>query len=202
MRRWGQRAFTLIEVLVALAIFGIMAVLAYQALGQALANSELLGDRMERMRSIQQTMRVLGQDLMQTAPRPVRDTIGDGWRPAITTDLGTEFAIELTRGGWPNPAGLPRATQQRVAYRIQDGELVRLNWLVLDPTFNNDPVATVLLDDVDSILFRYLDASGEVTEQWPPTGSGNVLRLRPRAVEVVLELPDEGEIRRWFEVAL
>ena len=198
-----MRAFTLIEVLVAMAVFGLMTVLAYGALGQSLNNTELLNSRMDRTRAIQQTMRLLGQDLRQVAPRPVRDTLSEGWRPAILTSLGSDFAIELTRSGWPNPAGLPRGTQQRVAYRIQDDQLVRVHWLSLDPTITDDPVATVLLEEIDSIVFNYVDASGEVTEVWPPgVGQGNPsLTLRPRAVEVVLTLPDEGEIRRWFEVA-
>ena len=198
-----MRAFTLIEVLVAMAVFGLMTVLAYGALGQSLNNTELLNSRMDRTRAIQQTMRLLGQDLRQVAPRPVRDTLSEGWRPAILTSLGSDFAIELTRAGWPNPAGLPRGTQQRVAYRIQDDQLVRVHWLSLDPTITDDPVATVLLEEIDSIVFNYVDASGEVTEVWPPgVGQGNPsLTLRPRAVEVVLTLPDEGEIRRWFEVA-
>ena len=198
-----SRGFTLIEVLVAMAIFGVMSVLAYGALGQSLNNVELLSSRMDRTRAIQQTMRLLGQDLRQVAPRPVRDTLSDGWRPAILTNLGTDFAIELTRAGWPNPAGLPRSTQQRVAYRIQDDELIRVHWLALDPSANDDPVATVLLEEVDSIVFNYMDASGQISEAWPP-GEGQSaggLLLRPRAIEVVLTLPDEREIRRWFEVA-
>lgn len=198
-----RRGFTLIEVLVAMAIFGVMTVLAYEALGQSLTNADLLNSRMDRMRAIQQTMRLLGQDLRQIAPRPVRDTFGEGWRPAVMTSLGTDFAIELTRGGWPNPAGLPRATQQRVAYRIQDDQLVRVHWLALDPSISSDPVATVLLEEVDGIVFNYVDASGEITEEWPPGGGdgAQALTFRPRAVEVVLTLPAEGEIRRWFEVA-
>jgi general secretion pathway protein J len=199
-----SRGFTLIEVLVAMAIFGVMSVLAYGALGQSLNNAEMLNERMDRTRAIQQTMRLLGQDLRQVAPRPVRDTFGEGWRPAIVTSLGSDFAIELSRSGWPNPAGLPRATQQRVAYRIQDDELVRVHWLALDPTISDDPVATVLLEDIDSIVFNFVDTSGEVSEVWPPTGNGQTapnLLLRPRAVEVVLTLPDEGELRRWFEVS-
>ena len=198
-----KRGFTLIEVLVAMAIFGIMTVLAYEALGQSLTNAELLNGRMDRMRSIQQTMRLLVQDLRQVAPRPVRDAFGEGWRPAILTSLGSDFAIELTRAGWPNPAGLPRATQQRVAYRIQDDQLVRLHWLTLDPTVSDDPVASVLLEEIDSIVFNYVDAAGEVSEVWPPTENqaGAGLTSRPRAVEIVLTLPDEGELRRWVEVA-
>jgi len=197
------KGFTLIEVLVALAIFGILSVIAYMTLGQTLSNADLLTDRMERLKDIQRTIRYLDSDLMQAAPRPVRDLLGDGYLPAIQTSLASEFALEVTHGGWSNPAGLPRGTLQRSAYRIEDGELIRFHWRVLDRTINNEPIETVLLDGVDSIVFRYLDGSGEATEQWPPINTPGPagFRLRPRAVEIVLRLADEGEIRRLVEVS-
>jgi len=197
------QGFTLIEVLVALAIFGIMTTMAYQALGQSLSNADLLTARMDRIQAIQRTMSLLGRDLMQAAPRPVRDLLGDGHIPSIRTSLNTEFALEVTRGGWPNPAGLPRGTLQRVAWRIEDDELLRYHWTVLDPTLANEPVITQMIGDVESILFRYRTAGGEWTEQWPPLGAQGVVaqRIRPQVVEVVLTLTDEGELRRFFEVA-
>lgn len=195
--------FTLIEVLVAVAIFGILSIMAMQAIGRSLANADSLDERMNRVQGIQRSMSMLGRDLVQASPRPVRDAIGDGLIPAIRTNLGTEFALEVTRGGWPNPAGLPRSTLQRVAWRIEDGQLLRYHWNVLDPSFANEPIITELLDNVDSIVFRYRTHGGEWTEQWPPIGvqEGNSTRLRPQVVEVILTLPDEGELRRFFEVA-
>jgi len=203
MTRRSHNAFTLIEVLVALAIFGILSVISYMALGQTLSNADLLTERMDRLKAIQRTIRHLDSDLMQAAPRPVRDVLGDGYVPAVRSSLASEFALEVTHGGWSNPAGLPRGTLQRSAYRIEDGELIRYHWRVLDRTINNEPIATVLLDGVDSILFRYLGVGDEATEQWPPVNTPGPagFRLRPRAVEIVLTLTDEGEIRRLVEIA-
>jgi general secretion pathway protein J len=203
MMRRSDKAFTLIEVLVALAIFGVLSVIAYMALGQTLSNAELLTDRMERLKAVQRTVRFLDSDLMQAAPRPVRDVLGDGFLPAVRSSLSSEFALEVTHGGWSNPAGLPRGTLQRSAYRLEDGELIRYHWRVLDRTINNEPIANVLLDGVDSIVFNYLDSSGEASEQWPPVNTPGPagFRLRPRAVEIVLTLAEEGEIRRLVEIA-
>jgi general secretion pathway protein J len=201
--RINQQAFTLIEVLVALAIFGVMSLLAYAALGTSLSNADLLNARMDRLQAIQRSVRGLSSDLMQAAPRPVRQELGDTLGPAMQTDLTSQFALELTHGGWNNPAGLPRGTLQRAAYRIEDGSLVRYHWTVLDRTFSNEPIAIVLLDDVESLTFRYLQSNGEWIEVWPPAdqpGSGDV-RARPRAVEFILNLADEGEITRIIEVA-
>lgn len=207
-KRGGARVtrrsgFTLIEVLVALAVFGVMSMLAYSALGSTLANADYLTDRMERLQAIQRTVRYLSSDLIQASPRPVRSQLGDGYEPALRSVLGAEFAIELTHGGWSNPAGLPRGTNQRVAYRIEDGELLRFHWRVLDRTYANEPVVTVMLDDVESLFFRFYSASGESSEVWPPQAQqgGAGLRMLPRAVEIVLTLPDQGEITRLLEVA-
>jgi general secretion pathway protein J len=198
-----RNGFSLIEVLVALAVFGVLSVMAYMALGQTLSNADLLGERMQRLEAIQRTVRYLDSDLMQAAPRPVRGLLGDGYEPAIRSSFGSEYALEVTHGGWSNPAGLPRGTLQRSAYRIEDDELIRYHWRVLDRTINNEPIQTVLLDGVESIVFRFLTTDGEGSEQWPPTNTPGPagFRLRPRGVEVVLTLTDEGEIRRLVEVA-
>jgi general secretion pathway protein J len=203
MRDRFRNGFTLIEVLVALAVFGVLSVMAYMALGQTLSNADMLGERMERLEAIQRAIRYLDSDLMQAAPRPVRGLLGDGYEPAIRSSFASEYALEVTHGGWTNPAGLPRGTLQRSAYRIEDGELIRYHWRVLDRTINNEPIETVLLDGVESIVFRYLTSDGEGSEQWPPAnvpGPGG-FRLRPRGVEILLTLTDEGEIRRLVEVA-
>ena len=203
MKLRRRSGFTLIEVLVALAIFGVMSMLAYAALGSTLDNADYLTDRMQRLQTVQRAVRYMSSDLIQASPRPVRSEIGDSYDPALRSVLGAEFALELTHGGWGNPAGLPRGTMQRVAYRIEDDELLRYHWGVLDRTYANEPVVTVLLEDVESLYFRFYSANGEPSEVWPPQAQqgGQGLRVLPRAVEIVLTLPDQGEITRLLEVA-
>jgi len=197
------RAFTLVEVLVALAIFGMLAAVAYGTLSRTLSNADLLTERMQRLQAIQRTMRYLTEDFMQLAPRPIREDLGDSMGPALYTDVQSDFAVELTHGGWSNPAALPRATLQRVAYRLEEAELVRYHWTVLDRTLGNEPAARVVLDEVDSVTFRFMQENGEWTDQWPPGDRPGMLglRQRPRAVEIVLTLADATEITRLLEVA-
>lgn len=203
MNRVRAAGFTLVEILVALAIFSILSMLAYQTLALSMTNAEILEDRMNRLQAIQQTVRILGRDIVQAAPRPIRDPLNDESRPAFLVDPGGEFALEVTHTGWPNPAGTPRSTLQRSAYRIEDGVLLRAHWTVLDPTLANEPLVTELLDEVDTIAFRFFVGGGQWTEQWPPAGigGGNAATVRPRMVEVVITLLDEGPIMRYFEVA-
>lgn len=203
MTRIRQKAFTLIEVMVAVAIFALMSVMAWGALGRSLSDAEMLTDRMDRLQAVQRSVRFLVTDLSQTAPRSVRNELGDTQLPAIMSSLTSDYALELTHGGWNNPVGLPRGTQQRSAYRLEEDELVRYHWNVLDRTYSNEPIATVLLDDVESLFFRFYDDSGTSSETWPPqnTVGSTAARIRPRAVELVLSLSDVGEITRLVEVA-
>lgn len=197
-----QKGFTLIEVMVALAVFGVMSLLAYLSLGQTLANADMLTERMDRLQSVQRTISYLSSELLQAAPRPVRVELGDAPVPALQSSLGSEFALQLTHGGWPNPAGVPRSTLQRTAYRIEDDELIRYHWNVLDRTVNNTPVKTVMLEDVEALAFRFLSVGDEWAGQWPPlSAQGAAATSLPRAVEIVLVLPDEGEITRVVEVS-
>ena len=203
MRQSRETGLTLIEILVAMAVFAVLSAVAYGTLSQIITSSEVLSSRMDRIQAIQRTMRVLSQDFLQLAPRPIRGELGDGFGAALRADFQSGYTVELTRGGWSNPMTLPRGTQQRAAYRLEDDLLVRYHWPVLDRTVSNVVNATNLLDDVESIAFLFLQENGDWTEQWPPVGRQGPagLRLRPRAVQVVLTLPDEGELTRIIEVA-
>jgi general secretion pathway protein J len=111
--------------------------------------------------------------------------------------------VEFTRAGWSNTAGLARPTLQRVAYRLDQDGLWRDYWRVLDRTQTSEPVRVKLLTGVRSVAFRFLSPSQEWVDRWPQPG-GNPLeqeRLRPAAVEVIIDLEDWGQIRRVIEVA-
>ena len=107
----------MIEVFVALTVFGVMAMLAYMSLGQTLSNADMLNDRMDRLQAIQRTISYLSTELLQALPRPVREELGDEPVPALQSSFGSEFALQLTHGGWPNPAGVPRSTMHSLSNR-------------------------------------------------------------------------------------
>lgn len=196
------RGMTLIEVLVAMAIFAILAALAYGALNRTLDSADILGDRMARLQAVQRAVRLLEQDFMQLAPRPVRRSLDENASGALDAGFAG-VGIELTRAGWNNPAALPRGTLQRVAYWTEENTLIRAHWNVLDRTLSNEPIEVELLDDIEDLQIRYMLDNGEWASEWPPglQAPGAGLRQRPRAVEIVLRLPAEGDIRRLVEVA-
>jgi general secretion pathway protein J len=203
MKRRLSGGFTLIEVLVSMAIFGVLTILAYMSLAQTFQSADILNARMDRLQSIQRTIRYLSNDLASASPRPVRSDAGDTYMPALMVSAANDFALAVTHGGWPNPAGLPRSTQQRSVYLLEDGKLFRVYYNVLDSTYASNAVSTEILDGVESLEFRLIQDNSEVTNQWPPDGAqgSGADRMRPRAVEIILTLENEGEIRRIIEVA-
>jgi general secretion pathway protein J len=110
--------------------------------------------------------------------------------------------ITLTRGGWSNPVGLHRPELQRVSYQLRAGHLFRQNLPVLDGTGTTNVIERDLLDQVDGLSFRYLDAGYNWDTTWPPPTVGNAnatatltqMRQRPIAVEITLQLHDWGTL--------
>jgi general secretion pathway protein J len=197
------RGFTLLEVLVAIAIFAFVGVMALSGYTQLQKQTEYQQLRLERVREVQRAVQTLAQDLTQIEPRPIREPIGDQRVPAVLAGESVEYKLEFTRAGWMNTAGLPRPTLQRVGYRLDQDGLWRDHWRVLDRTQVSEPVRVRLLSGVRSVRFRFMSPSLEWVERWPQLG-GNPLeqeRLRPAAIEVTLDLEDWGEIRRVVEVA-
>jgi general secretion pathway protein J len=197
-----SRGFTLIEVMVAVAIFVIVGVLAMGGYNELIKQSDMIEHNAKRTRAVQSAMQRIAQDFSELEPRPVRQPLGNNLDPALISDSRTQELAEFTRAGWSNPAGVPRSTQQRVRYRIEDNKLHRDYWVVLDRTLSVEPVTTLLLDHVTSMSLRYMDNNRTWHDQWPPLGAGsaNVAALRPLAVEINIELEDWGKLRRLIEV--
>lgn len=196
-----QAGFTLLELLVALSIFALLAAMAYGGLNTVLKTRRATDAQAERLTRLQQTFFWLERDIVQAIDRPVRDEFGDPQPAMIGVTLG-DLRLQLTRNGWRNPIGRPRSDLQRVAWGLQDDRLMRYYWSVLDRAQDSKPLATEMLDGVDRLELRFLDQAGKWGEVWPAVNRGVTSSdSLPRAVEVTLETEREGRITRLFEVA-
>ena len=197
------QGFTLVELLVAMTIVAILGVMALGGLSTVIDQQSIARERMERWREIQFAMRIIVQDLAQIHPRPTREELGESYQPSIMAGPNQEFALELSRGGWSNPAGFNRGTVLRVGYTWEDDLLVRVHWPVMDRTLATPRVRTDLLSGVENVEIRFFDSSGQDHREWPPIDSSGPRRFveRPRVVEIAVELVDFGRVWRLVETS-
>lgn len=195
--------FTLIELVVALAIFAAMMVIAQQFLSGALTNRERLRENALELDAMQRTLVFLTMDMEQLVARPVRDSFGD-LQPAV---VGTDQRVAVTRLGWANPFDLrKRSLMQRVNWSLEEGQLIRSYLPVLDAGAGTRAERTVLLDDVKRLDIRYLAKTAadgwQWAQAWPPPSSvqASVDQPLPRSVEITVELEDGRSLHRFFRV--
>jgi general secretion pathway protein J len=200
-----QPGFTLLELLVAITVFTFIAAAAYTGLRSVLFNQAAIEVESKRFAEIQMAFYILAQDIQQAAPRPVKDEYGDS-QPALKSDDLDDNILQLTRTGWDNPLGQQRTTLQRLAYRLENGQLIRLYWDTLDRSGISEPRQIILLEGVQSVAVRFLDTENTWQTQWPlpenPGGDIPATSLQqqtlPRAVEWQVSLEDWGDISRLF----
>jgi len=214
-----QRGFTLIEVLVAMAITAIIGVMAYATLTSALDAVEESGVQSQRLNDINTFFAIFSKDVRQLVARPARNENGEMESALMAVD-GDTVALRLTRTGWqnPRPEVFVRSQLQRVHYQLEDKTLVRESYYAIDlPEGEPEVVRSELLDHVTSLKFRFMaqpktgsrdeTLEGEWSDTWPPKmvgadGNAVVSGLLPAVLEIKLELQAWGEIRRVYDLVL
>lgn len=188
-----QAGFTLIEVLVALAIFAIVAGTAVGLLAWAADQRAAVRTKMDRLAQIQIAHALLTSDLGQAAVRPTRRGDGSSERNAFNAappDDRMRPMLGFVRRGWENPGMQARASLQYVEYRLVDGRLERSTRSALDGTAGSDP--QVVLDDVRAVR-AWFYSYGNWSDGW--IGGAQAL---PQAVRLDIELNDLGMVRQVF----
>ncbi|MFW2440433.1 MAG: type II secretion system minor pseudopilin GspJ [Arenicellales bacterium] len=192
-----SRAFTLLEMIVAIAIFAIIAIVSYATLNRFLDNSATLEEELEDLKQLQLTFSLLEQDMHFISERMTRDAYGDTEPLLVISDINV--AGELLRFTTARrDIILPgESSLQRMSYRWENGDFVRASWLVLDRDQDAKESKYLLLADVESVSVKVLimvDGEMKVESSWEP---GNLL---PDGVEWNITMEDGRQYRRIFEV--
>lgn len=191
-----MKGFTLVEMMVALLIFGLISAAGVAVMSFSVDSQQVVRVRTHRLGELQRARSALKADLAQAAQRPVRDETG---RPGARAFGGGEQAvggalIQLVRRGWDNPDGDPRASLQAVEYRVREGRLERRARPGLDGAAYGDP--QVLLTGVRDARVAFL-----VRGQWIETLPNGPRQPLPQAVRVDLTLDDYGALSQLFVVS-
>lgn len=193
MRR-REAGFTLIEVMIALAIFAMIAVAGVSILAFSVRAGAATDKRLDGAAAMARTVAILSADLAQAVDRPTRDETGT-MRPAFVGegDATALPMLALVRGGWSNLDGASRPGLQKVAWQVENGALERVAWPQLDGAAPLPPAP--MMTGVADVRLRYRIA-GAWSDRWDAARTGVAL---PQAAEVTIVRTDGT---RWRELFL
>lgn len=185
-----QQGMTLIELLVALAMFALIALAGQRLLTTALDVRRQGQEHAQQRQQLARAMALLESDLEQAIVRPVQ--LADGHVEPALLSLADGSGLQFTRAGWDNPLQQSRSNLQRVRWWFDDKGLQRGVWMALERSATDVLYPQQMLGTVSQVQWRYLDGRGNWLPVWP---AGNPAPL-PRAVEIQFTHPRHGVLRR------
>ena len=206
-RKELQGGFTLLEMLIAMAVFAVMSLVAYQGLRAVLDADHVTREQGQRLADLQVTLSVLERDLAQVVDVTTRDEFGDPLPPVRLRAGGEHQLLELVRAGAGGDQRL-----RRTAWQITEHGLERRLWPgvdVVDPESMRVRRFADLVDEEQQLgvesrfLFIVRTPTGlERAESWPLAEDDTEQADLPMAIELVLDIPGFGEIRRLMAVGI
>lgn len=194
-----SRGFTLVEMLVAMVAFSLVAAAAAGILNLSLRNASAFEETDGATRQLQIARTIMRADFAQIARRPVRDTYGAAI-PAVFVGGAGEAGdpmLRFVRHGWDNPDGAEeRSSLQYIEYAVEGGALVRRTRPYLDPTPDTPVTATTLISDVRGVTVSFL-SRGQWSDKWL---AANVQGALPDAVALEMKVAAAGGLRQAFLV--
>jgi general secretion pathway protein J len=178
--------FTLLEVLIALAIMATLAVTAYRALSGMLDGEARVAQERDRWRDLDLFFARFEHDVGHMLPRPY--SLGDIAFPAVFL---RGDALAFVRGA----AGEP---PQRIGYRFREGTIELLYWQGLDAPAASEPAAYALASDLAGWHVRFANREGLWLDSWGEAGPQQDDAPLPRAVHIALDLTDGTRVERVF----
>lgn len=196
--------FTLIEVLLAMAITTFVALLAYSGLSTSMTAAESQQLQARQIADIQLPLTVLERDIRNAVARPIRDEYDDRIE-AMVGGAFNDYLLVLTRRGWDNPRELSRGELQRVRYQLLDDELWRESWSVLDRVSEEaGQQRTRLLQGIHNIEIAFLDPKSSGASRSPLGGEWldewDIAQRLPAAIKIQFELEGFGEVARVISI--
>ena len=188
-----RSGFTLLEVLIAIAIVALLALMGYRALSALSESESRLSAEATKWRTLDLFFARLEADLREAVPRPARSGAASepAWLAAV--DAAGNGALAFSRAG-PDFAIDPGSVGQRLGYRLRNGSIEVLYWPGYDRPRDGEPAAYALLSDVTQFRLSYLTATGIWVDNWPIGGDADL----PRATRVIVTLASGEEIERWL----
>ncbi|MDX2235197.1 MAG: type II secretion system minor pseudopilin GspJ [Hyphomonadaceae bacterium] len=186
----SDAGFTLVEALVSLFVFSLIASGCVAMLMQSVASQRDVGAAHAALRELQTARALLSSDMLQVAPRRTRLPAG-GMAPVFASDAGGQGIAFVRSAAEPDPTLQVVGRLSAVAWVIEDGRLLRRSRDALDPLDGATPQERVVFQDLKEARFEFYDG-----QAWRPTwGSTSDGAQMPGAIALVGVAPRYGAIR-------
>lgn len=192
-----QHGFTLLEILIALAVFAILATITSSAMYYAFNTRARVNEQADRLNTLQLAVTLIERDVEQIVARAIRGNEMHLF-PAF---IGQHQYLELTRNGIVNPnSEEKRSSLKRIAYVCQNNQLLRRSWESLDTTNRKLYEDKVLLDNIVNCKFAYLNHSLQVLPEWRENAlqQNQQSEPLPKAIQFTLTLKDWDKMSLLF----
>ena len=194
--RAAAHGFTLVELLVAMAILALLASVSFRGLSSILEAEAHVQSETRRWNDVAVVIAQFGRDLSLAVPRPVRGSSGEVLAAMVISGPSDETRgqIVVTRLGDSDSAS-SQSGLRRIGYRLRAGVLEYLSWPAADSAPAAMPSVNPVLENVADLQLRALDQNGIWSVVWPAGPQANAL---PRAVEAQIVLAGGARITRIF----
>ena len=171
----STQGFTLLEVLIAIAIFAVISMASFSIFETVLNSDTVTKERTDRVNELQRGFLTIERDMLQIARRSIRLNGEAPQEGFLHTDndsySSTEQAIAFVRHGWTNPGLLlPRSDMQSVAYQLNENTVERMHFNFVDAVLGEEPKVRPLISKVESLTFEFYDG-----KKWQKTLAKNTI---------------------------
>ena len=157
-----RSGFTLVELLVAIAIFAVLSALGWKVFDYLIKIKERNTQHEQRLGQLQEAYQQVLRDTVQIVP--ITANVAGQVQPAVMLQNGQ---LTFSKAGVTDPLmqGIPPEERVEYIYKADEKKLYRYKYKNLNQTGNDQPETSVLLDSVDQFQIMLLNPNEMA--QWP-----------------------------------
>jgi general secretion pathway protein J len=197
-----NRGFTLIEIIIAIIIYSIIATISYRIVTSLIITKQVTDEEQNKWSNLSLLMSHLSNDWNKSIPLSVRDQYGNLLPPLQGKDklVGMSDAqLEFTVNGYlPNNLFYNTVIPpKRIGYRFYNGAIYLITWPMLNRVQQTRPEITLMMDGIKSFNLEYMYPDQTWKPVWPPL-TATESNVMPKSFRLKMVLKTGEEINRQW----
>lgn len=184
-----KKGFTLVELLVAIAVFAVLSALGWKVFDYLAKVKDRNAMHEVNLEQLQESYQQILRDTMQAVP--LTANVKGQQQPALVLQNG-RFNFSKTGVTDPLQQGISPYERVEYQYRADEKKLYRFKYRNLHQTGNDQPESSVMLDEVEA--FEIVVLNPNELSSWPESSVDSQqieqLRLLPKGIKINLTVRD------------